>query len=81
MSKLYKLYERIKNNPKTVRFEELDKILIKAGYKKRQPRNGSSHYTYTKGDKRLTVPYNRPYILQAYIEMAIELLEGDDDFE
>ena len=32
MSKLEKLLQRIKNNPKTVRFEELDKILLNAGY-------------------------------------------------
>lgn len=31
MSKLEKLLEKIKNNPKSVRFDELDRILIAAG--------------------------------------------------
>ena len=48
MSKLEKLLQRIKNNPKTVRFEELDKILLSADYERAQPRGGSSHYTYRK---------------------------------
>ena len=32
LSQLEKLLQRIMNNPKTVRFEELDKILIKDGF-------------------------------------------------
>lgn len=77
MSQLQKLYERIKNNPKTVRFEELDKILIKAGFEKRQPRGGSSHYTYSiAGKMPLTVPFNQPYIKRIYVEKAIEAI-GD----
>lgn len=35
MSKLKKLFEKIKNNPKQVRFEELDKILMHYGFTKR----------------------------------------------
>lgn len=73
MSQLQKLYERIKNNPKTVRFEELDKILIKAGYTKRQPRGGSSHYAYVMpGRDLITVPFNQPYIKRIYVEKVID---------
>ena len=38
MSKLEKLLEKIKNNPKSVRFAELDRILTIAGFVRRQPR-------------------------------------------
>ena len=76
MGGLQKLYERIKNNPKTVRFEEIQKLLLRAGFRERQPRGGTSHYTYTKEGKILTVPYNRPYIKRVYVEQAIALL-GD----
>ena len=76
MSKLEKLMERIIGNPKTVRFEELDKLLLRAGFTKRQSRKGSSHFYYTRGDKTLSIPYKKPYILRVYVEQAIELI-GD----
>ncbi|MCG9966873.1 toxin HicA [Pelotomaculum terephthalicicum JT] len=81
MSKLEKLLQKIKNNPKQVRFEELDKILTRAGFEKRQPKGGSSHYYYTKGALKVSIPYRQPYILTTYVVAAIKLLErmGEDD--
>lgn len=81
MSKLEKLLLRIKNNPKTVRFEELDRILESEGFTKRQPGSGSSHYIYSKTNIRLTIPYKKPYILEAYVKLAIEAIEGGKDNE
>ena len=75
MSKLEKLLERIKNNPKTVRFEELDKILTNAGYERAQPRGGSSHYTYRKvGRDAITIPYRRPYVAEVYVSKVLRAL-------
>ena len=75
MSQLEKLLERIRNNPKTVRFEELEKILTKAGYKSRQPARGSSHYTFFKAGKRiLTIPKKYPFVKEVYVKQVIEAL-------
>ena len=75
MSKLEKLLQRIKNNPKTVRFEELDKILTREGYERRQPGGGSSHYTYKKsGNRSLTVPRQTPYVNECYVINVLEEL-------
>ncbi len=76
MSKLEKLLQRIINNPKTVKFEELDKLLIKAGFIKRQSGKGSSHFVYRKDGKIISIPYNNPYIKQTYVLEAIELMAG-----
>lgn len=76
LSKLVKLYHRVKNNPRQVRFEELRKLLVRAGFKERQPRSGSSHYTYTKGSKVITIPRNNP-IKPEYVKEAIKILEGE----
>ena len=76
MGKLEKLLEKIKNNPRHVRFEELDKILIRAGFEKRQPRKGLSHYLYRKRDKIISIPYNEPHIKAHYVKEAISALEG-----
>lgn len=75
ITKKEKLINRIKNNPKTVKFEELDKLLQNVGFERRQPRGGSSHYTYGIADKILTVPCKKPYIKVIYVKMAIKLLE------
>jgi len=73
---LKKLYDKIKNNPRAVRFSELDKILRSAGFTKRQPSGGSSHFIYIKDDKSLSVPFDQPHIKRIYVERAIELI-GD----
>lgn len=75
MSKKEKLVNKIKNNPKTVRFEELDKILKSIGFERRQPSKGSSHYTYTLLNMTLTIPYKKPYVKVIYVKMVIKILE------
>lgn len=75
MSKKEKLLQKIKNNPKSIRFEEIDKLLIDIGCEKRQPRGGSSHYTYTIEGITLTIPYKRPYVKEIYVREAIALLD------
>lgn len=79
MSQLEKLLEKIKNNPRQVRFAELDKILIRFGFIRRQPQGGSSHYIYSKGSKQISVPHAQPHIKAIYVERALELLEGEMD--
>ena len=78
MSQLEKLLQRIHNNPKTVRFEELAKILLKNGYECAQSRRGSSHYTYRKeGKYPITIPKNAPYVKECYVRQVIEALEAE----
>ena len=75
MSQWEKLLERIRNNPKTVTFEELDKILVRSGYEKRQSGGGSSHYTFRKkGKLPLTIPKKSPYVKEEYVKLVIEAL-------
>lgn len=76
MTKLDKLYARIVRNPKNVEFAEIDKILKRYGFKRRQPGRGSSHYTYyhpTIPDI-LTIPKDKP-VKAVYIKEAIIAIE------
>lgn len=73
-----KLYERIKNNPKNVSFEDIDKLLITAGFKKR---NGGrkSHWIYKHENLKdvrdfVTIPRERP-VKSVYIKKALRLFE------
>ena len=54
MSKYEKLLKEIENNPTNVRFEILEKILLKNGFIL-QGINGS-HYNYAKYDCQITLP-------------------------
>ena len=47
MTKKIKRFNSILDNPKNVRFLDLDKLLIDLGYEKRQSGKGSSHYVYS----------------------------------
>ena len=76
MSQLEKLWQQVKNNPKTVSFEQADKLLTKAGFICRHPKSGSSHYIFKKGDRMVAVPKKQPYILEAYAKQMIEAI-GD----
>lgn len=75
MGTLRKLYDSMVNNPRTVRFEELDKLLRRAGFEVRQPGGGSSHYVYRKKGKKLVVPYHKPFVKEVYVKRAVELVE------
>jgi len=83
LSQLEKLLQKIQNNPKTVRFDDLDKLLTNAGFKKRQSRKGSSHFVYKKDSSMISIPYNNPYIKQTYVKEALGLLAEyfEDDGE
>ena len=75
--KVCKLLKSILQNPKNVRFEDLDKLLKELGYEVRQPKGGSSHYTYFKpGEKKIiTVPYKKPFIKSIYVKEVIKTLK------
>lgn len=80
MSKIQKLYYKIKNNPKTVSFKDLSKLLVYAGFEVRQPGSGSSHYFYKKHNKYIAIPYKRPFLREYYVIRVMDLLEGELDF-
>ena len=71
--------EKLKSNPQKIRFEEVDKVLLSTGFTKRQPRRGSSHFTYTLNDIMITIPYKKPYIKSRYIREVVDLLDKLDD--
>ncbi|WP_053958061.1 type II toxin-antitoxin system HicA family toxin [Sulfobacillus thermosulfidooxidans] len=81
MSQWEKLLAKIHNNPKTVTFNDLDKLLQRAGYVRRQPRRGSRHDVYIKGHRLLTVPKHSPYVKERYVKEALKILHEEEDEE
>ena len=75
MSQFEKLLERIKNNPKSVRFEEIEKVLLRYGFKESQSRGGSSHYNFKKDNLLFTIPRHGQFVKEVYILQIIDALE------
>lgn len=76
MSKWEKLLKKIRNNPKTVTFEEVDKVMRRMGYYGKFPHSGSSHCTYRKqGHTPITVPRHEPYVKEEYVKLIIEIMD------
>lgn len=73
MSKKDKVLARIRQNPKHVRFEELESILLRIGFKKRH--DGTSHTTFTFGKHILTVPKRKPFVKRVYVELFLQALD------
>lgn len=75
MSRLRKLYERALRNPGSVRFDELDRLLRRWGFRRRQPGGGSSHYVYTLREITLTVVRHGGAVKPVYVRRVMEVLE------
>ena len=65
MSQWDKLLARLKTLDTYLRFEELEKILLRYGYNKTQSKRGSSHYIFRKGQSKIVIPKHKP-ILEVY---------------
>lgn len=77
MTKRDKTIERMRQNPKNVRFEEIDSLLLSLGFEKRQK---GSHATYILANHRITVPFHKPFILPVYVKNVLQLLDEMDEF-
>lgn len=81
MSKWEKLIQEILNLNKDLRFDDLEKALIKMGYTKHQPSGGGSHYTFRKkGCLPITIPKHTP-LKKVYIEMVRDIVQEYLDME
>ncbi|GAB4446993.1 MAG: hypothetical protein Fur0044_43040 [Anaerolineae bacterium] len=75
MTQQEKLRRRLEQNPKTVRFEDIDRLLQAHGFQVRQPRSGSSHHFYKRGQIAVSVPRRRPYVLPIYVKLVLEAID------
>mgnify|MGYP006313014565 CR=1 FL=1 len=75
MSKREKLLEKIRNNPRAVRFEDIDLLLTQYNFTRRQPRSGSSHYFYSFGSYNITIARHKPYIHFKGVKEVLNILD------
>lgn len=68
----HKLVEKMRNNPRDWKIEDLKVIGRKYGFNIRQP--GTSHVTFSKKHHRLTIPSHKP-IKAVYIKKFIAMID------
>lgn len=73
MSKREKAVAKIRQNPKNVRFEEIETILYRLGFVKRQ--GGTSHAIFTLGPHVIVVPKRKPFVKAKYIELLLDEID------
>lgn len=74
MSKVRKEIEKMRNNPRDWRIEDIKIIADRMDIDYRQP--GTSHVTFrTKSGKKLTIPAHKP-IKPIYIKQFLELIDA-----
>jgi len=79
MSKKEKAVAKLRQNPKHVRFDEIETILYRLGFEKRQ--DGTSHATFTMGSHLIRVPKRKPFVKPVYIKMLLEELDKIQELE
>jgi len=74
MSQLEKLIEKIKNAKASVRFVDLEKILLHAGYERLRQKGSHVHFRKA-GALSLTIPVHNNKVKKVYAKEVINLLE------
>lgn len=82
MGRRAKKLERFRQNPKNVRYEELEGVLLYLGFNKR--RGGGSHAVFSyPGHKPITIPVNKPFLKSTYVKQILRAIDElgliDDD--
>lgn len=80
MSRKEKLYRKLKNNPSSGRFKDVDNLLRWCGFELR--RTSGSHHIYKREGyaQIVTVPHHKP-LKTVYVRKAVELFEHFFDFD
>lgn len=73
MGKKEKLLAKMRQNPKNIRPEELEQLLLWLGFEKRAGKG--SHTVYKRDEYRLTLPYKKPFLKPIYIKLALEIID------
>lgn len=84
MTKAEKLLQKIRNNPKQVSFEDLDRLLRNWGFVSRQSGGGSSHYFYYHpmyAWLSTVVPKRRPHVHTVYVHDVLDMISEIEKIE
>lgn len=67
-----KLFQRIRQNPKHVSYDDLVLLLRKHGFVEANHGNHGSHHTFKRGDRVVTIVYRRPHVGEVDVKRALQ---------
>lgn len=73
MTKKQKLFERIKNNPKNVKFSELRQLLLDENFV--LDRISGSHHIFKRDDIIFVIPMHKNLVKSVYVKRVIEIIK------
>lgn len=77
MSKIEKLLEKMHNNPRDWKIEEIKAIADRYGFTYRQP--GTSHVTFrTSVGEKLTIPPHKPIYIKQFLALINRLGDSNE---
>jgi predicted RNA binding protein YcfA (HicA-like mRNA interferase family) len=68
-----KLLSKIRNRPRSVRFDELTKLLGWYGFELRRVKG--SHHVYRRGPHTLVVPRRTPHVHSYVVKQVIQIID------
>jgi hypothetical protein len=77
MSKKTKAIDKLRQNPKNVRFEKIESILVGLGFNRRQ--EGTNHVVFTYGRYRVLIPARPQQVLPVYVKQVIQIIDALED--
>ena len=76
VSSAEKELQRLKNNPKNVSFEDVDRLLTSHGFRRRN--TGGSHFVFTSPSGQiLTIPKHKP-VKEHYVRAVVRIIENEE---
>jgi predicted RNA binding protein YcfA (HicA-like mRNA interferase family) len=77
MSKLEKLFQRLKNNPKNATFAQIEKLLLQENFI--LDRIAGSHHIFKRDSITFVIPVHKNKVKSVYVKRVIELIEKEND--
>ena len=76
MTKKKKIFEKLKNNPKDVRFDDIKKMLEEKGFELK--RISGSHFIFSKGEVTFVIPSHNNKVKEIYVKRVIDIIENHE---
>jgi len=68
---------RLAVRPRSVRFEELQRLLHLYGWS--LDRSRGSHFGFRRGSDKIVIPRRQPHVLAVYVRLVLERTAEEDD--
>lgn len=76
MTRRLKVYDKVKNNPKDVKFNDLKNLLLEKGFDLK--RSSGSHFIFSKDEIVFVIPTHNNKVKEIYVKRVIDIIEKNE---